>query len=150
MDDAGMAMRHSRATASREAVWGVAGILSAVAVLGEGDVAAGGPWGACGSGSRWPLGSFGLFVGVLIAAGAVQAAAWVLAYRLITALAAHHLAAAIAVVAVCAGLLLLLGWGLLAVFGLPVSYGEYGGGYPQWWPDWLPPHAGILPCRPPE
>ena len=151
MDDAHKAIRHSRAAASSAAVWAVAGASSVVAVLVEGDIAAGGPWGACGDNSRWPTGSPLLFVGVLILAGSVQAVAWRLAYGVIIGLTAHRPATVIAVVAVCAALLLLVGWGLLALAGLPVSFGEYGGSYPPWWPDWLPPHAGVvLPCRPPE
>src|SRR3982751_6594043 len=103
MDDARMATRHGRPTRAVVAtgVWGVAGALSAIAVLVEGNIAAGGPWGACGSGSRWPTGSAVLFIGVLIMAGAVQSVAWRLAYGVVIGLNAHRLARVIAVVAAC-------------------------------------------------
>jgi hypothetical protein len=139
-----------RAAAGREVVWGSAAVVSMLAVLVEADLATAAPWGACGDGGRGPLDSPGLLVGQLIAVAAAQAVVWVLAYRLFTALIPHRLAAAVPIVVAGACLLLLVGWGLLAMLGLPVSYADHVGTYPHWWPGWLPPHARILPCRPPE
>jgi hypothetical protein len=89
-------------------------------------------------------------MGQVIAAIVVQAALWVLAYRLITALVRPQVVRLVCVAVAAIGLLLLVSWAFLGLLGLPESYAGHIGTYPHWWPDWLPPGARILPCRPAE
>jgi len=128
-------------------VWGSAGVLSAIVVLVEADYARRVPAELCSDAQLGLLGSpSARLVAVLVVATVVQTAALVVAYRVTTSLVSHRLAAAVTVTAVGSCLLVLLGWGLFAVLGLPVSHGDIGL-YPDWWPDWLPPSPRVMPCR---
>ena len=150
VENAAVVASRRRAAEPRAVIWGAASLLSALAALADASIAAGAPWRVCGGDGQGPLGSQGLLMGQVIASIVVQAALWALAYRLITALVRPRVVRLVCVAVAAIGLLLLVSWGFLGLLGLPVSYAGHVGTYPHWWPDWLPPGARILPCRPAE
>lgn len=102
--------------------------------------------GACSAG-RSSLGDLGLWFMQVLALVAVQTTALTMAYRLIVGQVAHRALAAGSVAVVGVLLIAVIGWGYLALTGLPVSCGAT---HPFWWPRWLPPGVRVAGFRPAE